>query len=793
MLKNRLLLLLRTSRRDTFISLAKVFGLSIGFLVFTTIALFVQDQFAFDAFHEKKDRIYRVNLDGTYKEAAGEEIAMSHYKMEPLLQESYPEIEKVVRLFDANQGYCSYGEKKGYYNSALFVDLTFFEVFDFELIYGDKTKALHGPNSLIITESLSKQLFGDEDPVGKQIAIRYGHWVVSPKPEDREGVITGVIKEEEKSHLKFDVLTSFATTNTLENVNWSGPVVNTYLLLKEGASANELNKKLETFYDEHHGSLAEMYQPVLQELGNVHLDSYHISWDPKNYKKFDRKYIQMCMFLAIVVLLIAAINFVQLTIGQLNDRLKSTAIRKVIGGSHWNVLSQNYFETSIYCILALVISLVGIQLLSPFLQSEFGIHTSYKMAFQGQTLLILLVTCVLVIGIGGLVPSLILRSIPVNQIIAGNNTLGGKNLLTRVLIVTQLALSMGLLGGGIIIFDQTEFLLQSNSSFDKDLVVQVPLSEEAKKNYTTIKQEMSRVAGVSNITASSNAFGKFGGLDMKLKIDGKEEILIMTTLMVDHNYLDFYGIEVIEGRGLGEWGKNEFIVNQAWVDNFGWENPMQEQLGFAYGKPGTVVGVVDNFNYNSLHEEVESLCIWSTNFIRLMSIKVAPGTDPSTFDELGGVWGTHVSDSPFSYTFLDDEVAEMYKTEITIGKVVKYLTLISILLTAIGVYALSLMVSKRRTKEVSIRKVLGASADALFVSFAFQFYKLILIALVTIVPFTYLLMSSWLENFAYTSKVPTILLVIGFITILIISTTAIASNLIKLSKTNPVHALRENG
>ncbi len=793
MLKNRFLLLLRTYRRDTFISVAKVFGLSLGFLVFTTIALFVQDQLAFDSFHEKKDRIYRVNLDGTYKEAAGEEIAMSHYKMEPLLRENYPEIENVVRLFDANQGFCSYGEKKGYYNSALFVDLSFFEVFDFELIYGDKTKALHGPNSIIITESLSKQLFGEEDPVGKQIAIRYGHWVVSPKPEDRDGIITGVIKEEERSHLKFDVLTSFATTNTLENVNWSGPVVNTYVLLKEGASLEELNKKLETFYDNHHESLAEMYQPRLQELGNIHLDSYHISWDPKNWKKFDRQYIQMCMFLAVVVLLIAAINFVQLTIGQLNDRLKSTAIRKVIGGNHWNILSQNYFETSVYCLLALVVALLGIELLSPFLQSEFGIGASISAVLKGQTFFILLVTSLLVIGIGGFVPSLILRSIPVNQIIAGNNTLSGKNLLTRVLIVTQLALSMGLLGSGIIIFNQTEFLLQSNSSFDQGLVIQVPLSEEAKKNYATLKQEMGRVSGVSNITAASNAFGAFGGLDMKLKIDGKEEVLIMTTLMVDYNFLDFYNIDVIQGRGLGEWGKNEFIVNQAWVDNFGWENPMQEQLGFAYGKPGTVVGVVDNFNYNSLHEEVEALCIWSTNFIRLMSIKVAPGTDPAIFDELGEVWSSYISDSPFSYTFLDDEIAEMYKTEITIGKVVKYLTLISILLTAIGVYALSLMVSKRRTKEVSIRKVLGASVDTLFVSYAIQFYKLILVALVIIVPFTYLLMNNWLENFAYTSQIPGLLLVIGFIVILGISTAAIASNLLKLSRTNPVQALRENG
>ncbi len=793
MTSSRILLLIRAIRRDTFISVAKVIGLSIGLLVFMVMTLFVQGQLAFDSFHTKKDRIYRVNLLGSYKEAAGEEIAMSHYKMEPLLKENYPEIEEVVRLFNANQGYCTFENRKGYYETALFVDSSFFKVFDFDLIYGQKSTALLEPNSIIITESLSRQLFGEKDPVGEQIAIRYGHWVVSRNPEDRDGTITGVIKEEESSHLRFDVLTSFSTSNTLEDVNWSGPVVNTYVLLKEGASPSGLNGKLVTFYDDHHESLAEMYQPILQELGNIHLDSYHITWDPQNWKKFDRKYIRICMFLAALVLLIAAINFVQLTIGQLNDRLKSTAIRKVIGSSNWNVLVQNYFETATFCLIALLLSFLGMGILSTFLQNEFGIAISLGEIFQVRTLGILFLTSVLVVGLAGLVPAIILKSIPVSQIIAGTNVAAGKSFLSRSLIVTQLALSMGLLGGGIVVYDQIDFLLRGNSSFSQDFILQVPLSEEAKKNYTTIKQEMEGLAGVSDVTAASNAFGTIGGLDMKLKIDGQEEVLIMTALMVDHNFLDFYDIEVIQGRNFESWGKNEFIVNQAWVDNFGWENPMQEQLGFAYGKPGTVVGVVDNFNYNSLYEEVESLCIWSTNFIKLMSIKVAPGAIPSVVKRLEEVWGNHVADSPFSYSFLSDEVAEMYKTEVIIGKVVRYLTLISLLLTAIGIYALSLLVSKRKTREVSIRKVLGASADKLFISYTVEFYKLVFAALLIIVPVAFTVMSRWLENFAYTTDISTTYLVVGFVTILVISTVAIASNLFRLARTNPVEALRENG
>lgn len=792
MLKNGLKLLLRTTRRELFISLAKVFGLSVGFAVFIAITLFVQAQLDYDSFHSKNDRIYRLNLLGSYQEAAGEEIAMSHYKMRPFLKANYPEIEEVIRIFDSTEGYCAFGEDKAYFQKALFVDSTFFNVFDFELLYGQKSTALQAPNSIIITESISKQLFGEEDPVGQQVAMRYGHWVIEREQKDREGVITGVIKEEDRSHLKFDALTSFATPSTLGDVNWSGPVVNTYLLLKEGSSAIALNKKLETFYKEYHEPLAEMYQPNLQQLSDVHLGSSHISWDPLNWKKFDRAYINICMLLGIIVLLVAAVNFVQLTVGQLNDRLKSTAIRKIVGSTNWNVLGRNYFETAIFNLVALIIAFFGIILLSPFLQSEFGINVVLDEIFEGKILVIIVGTILLVVGLAGIIPSLILKAIPVSEVIAGTNSMGGKSLLTKFLIVTQLSMSVGLLGGGIVIYNQIDFLLKSNDSFDQELVLQIPMSEESKKKYTTIKHEFERLSGVSNVTAASNAFGTIGGVDMKLKIDGEEKILIMPTLMVDPNFLDFYDIDVIEGSNFTEWGKNEFIVNQAWVDNFGWENPMEEQLGFAYGRPGKVVGVVDNFNYNSLHEEVESLCIWSTNFIKVISVKVAAGQMPGVFDQLGEVWSSQVSDSPFTYTFLNEDVAEMYKTEVTVGKVIRYLTLISIFLTAIGIYALSLLVSKRKTKEVSIKKVLGASISSLFSSYSFQFYKLILLAVLIASPVMYLVMKNWMQNFAYVSEIPTGYLIGGVIAIIVIGTLAIVSNLLKLVKSNPVKALREN-
>lgn len=793
LITRRLSLLVRMIKKDLFLSTAKVLGLSVGFLVFIAMMLFVKGQLSFDTFHSKGDRIYRVNLLASYEEAAGEEMAMSHYRMEPLLEANYPEIEKGVRFFDSTEGYCVFGDKKAYFESALFTDSTFFDLFDFDLVYGQKSTALLAPNSIIISEEISKQLFGDENPVGKRVGMRYGHWVVFRDSTDRNSTISGVIRMEEKSHMQFDILTSFATPSTLQDVNWSGPVVNTYVMLKEGASAAQLEEKLETFFPENHESLAKMYRPTLQKLSDVHLDSYHISWDPLNWKKFDRKYIRICMILAVLVLIIAAINFIQLTIGQLNDRLKSTAIRKVSGSSNLSILGQNYFETTAFCMAALVISFLGLALIHPFLLSEFGINVSMVEVFQGLTPWILLATCILTIGLAGLVPALILQSIPVNQIIAGANTLGGKNVLTKFLIVTQLALSIGLLSGGIIVYNQVDYLLQSNNSFDQEFILQIPLSEESKKKYPTIKQEMEQLSGVTSVTAASNKFGAFGGLDMKLKIDGEEKVLILTTLMVDPNFLKFYDIPVIEGRNFEEWGKNEFIVNQAWVDHFDWENPMEEQLGFAYGRPGKVVGVIDDFNYNSLHEEVEALCIWSTNFIRVMSVKINPSQMPDIFNELEEIWISQVSDSPFTYTFLDDDIVEIYKTEVIIGKVVKYLTIISILLTAIGIYALSLLISKRKTKEVSIKKVLGASVNGLFLSYSFGFYKLIAIATILITPILYGVMNNWLQNFAYTGSIPGTLIMLGLLTMVLVSTIAIVTNLSKLVRANPVTALRENG
>lgn len=791
-MKKHLIQLYRSIGRDKFLTAVKVLGLSTGFMVFIAAMLFIQGQLTFDSIHVKKDRVYRLNLLGTFEEISSTEFALSHFKIEPLLKADYPEIEEVVRIFNANAGYGDYQGERHFFDRGIFVDSAFFKVFDFKLIYGTKEKVLSEPNSIIISETLSRAIFGDKDPIGEMLTMSYGSWLVAPPTAADPSRVTGVFREEDRSHLQFDVITSFATWNVLHNVNWSGPIVHTYVLLEEGASPDALNAKLEEFYPKHHESLKDMYQPVLQAMDDVHLESAQIKNDQMNWQKFDRKYIVIFVALALIVLLIASVNFVQLSVGQTTSRMKATAIRRLVGASHRDTLLQYYFETTMLCLTSVVLAILGLYLLAPVLESEVGVELAISELMAFDTLQALLLTVLVIILVVGFIPALISRMLPTMDVLAGSYKNEGKALLPKVLILVQLIMSFGLLGGGIVVYNQTSYLLSNNDAFEQEFVLQVPLSEQAKKVYENVRDDMKKLAGVKHVTAASNQFGTIGGLDLKLKVNGVDKILILPTLMVDPSFLEFYGIELKTGENFTEWGKNEFIVNQAMVDNFGWEEPIGKEIGFAYGKPGKVVAVVDNFNYNTLHETVEPFCFWNTNYLRVMSVKVETGDIQALFRRLEETWSTHVSDMPFNYTFLEDDMEKMYIAEVTTNKIVRYLTIVAILLSSLGIYALSYLIGQRKTREVSIRKVLGAPVGVLFKSYSKQFYQLMLIGLVVAAPIVYFIMNKWLNNFAYKDEIPGMELSLGFLLMLGISTLALAFNLIKLVSINPVNALREN-
>ncbi len=783
-------LFFRTIAKDKFLTAAKVFGLAVGFLVFSATTVFVKRQLSFDTFHQKGERIYRLNLLGSFEEIAGVEMATSHWAMGSLLEDNYPEIENFVRLFDSNEGYVKFNNEKAYFDRALFADSSFFNVFDFSLLFGRKERILTAPNTVVISEEISRTLFGDENPVGKTVMARYGHWVVMPKPTEVPVTITGVIKTEPTSHLQFDMLVSISSTHTLENVMWSGPVAATYVLVNEG-SAEILDGKLRNFYKDHVPDLEHMYQGKLQPLGNIHLQSAGIKNDPLNWQKFDRKYVDIFIVLAVVVLVVAAINFVQLSVGQLSDRFKSMAVRRLVGGSKWNIILQYYFETALLCIGAVIIATAGIYGLRSFILTDLNTNISIAALIDSGSYWIVLAMLVLIIAIVGLIPAAITQAITPIKILSGDSEGGGSLILTRILIVLQLALSFGFLGGAIVVYKQTRFLLDNNNSFEQKLIIQVPLSEEAKKNFEAMKLQISPQAGVEMVTGASNKFGTIGGLDLKLKVEGEEKILILPTLMVDPDFLRTFEIEVAEGRDFGEWGQQEFIINRTMAKTFGWDQPIGESLQFAYGRPGKVVGVVEDFSYNSLHEEVESFCFWSTNYLRFMSVKVVTGQVENVLGKLESVWNENVSDMPFSYSFVEDDVASMYKTEAATNKIVTYLTVIAVLLSSLGIYALSYIISRRKTREVSIRKVLGAPINLLFLDYSGQFFRMMLLALVLIAPITYLIMRSWLTGFAFKIQVPTGLLLGGIIVMVALSTLSLTFNLLRLVSTNPTKALRE--
>lgn len=784
MLWFRLRLFTRSVRQERFITGARVVGMAIALVVVLTTVQFERQHTRFDQFLSKKDHLYRVNLLATFEEIEGTELGTSHYRMGPLIQD-IPEITAVTRVFDSQSGYLK-SDKKAFFDRALFADANFFEQFDFPLEHGTADRVLTQPHGVVISSTLSQQLFGDANPVGKPLTVRYGSWIVNPESKEAEAFVSGVFERVPASHLQFDLVTSFQTPNTLDSVKYSGPVVSTYIEAAPDARQEVIESKLAGFYPTHHETLSDMYQPVLQPISDVHLGSASIDSDPLNHQKFDRTYLYIFRLLSLVILVVAMINFIQLTQGIQYRRMKQDAISTALGGSKGALWIQTAFETLILVSMATVLAVLVLTVVQPWMDQIWGLKWN----------LVALLSMPIVVGWLGVIVLLTLISnvlkpaLPTLSKLAASQTTG-TSWMSKALIALQLSMGFGLLAGSIVIYRQTQFMLDQNALFAQPYVLQIPMSEDAKANFKTMKSALQGLLAVESVTAGSNAFGGIGGLDLKVKTGGEEKVLILPTLMVDPDYLDFYDIELVEGTHFTPDGKQEFIINETMARQFGWDEPIGQQIGFAFGRPGKVVGVVRDFNYNTLHKKVEAFCFWNTAYYRVISVKVTGANIPETLHAIDNIWQEHVGDAPFSYTFLDDDMRQQYQAEVTTNTLIRYLAGIAIFLAFIGVYSLTYLVAKRRMREASIKKVLGASVSHLVRTFSAPVLVLFGLALFVALPISIFLLENWINTFAYRIQWPVYELVIGGAGLLVVTVVAMIVNILRLARVNPVETLKE--
>ena len=778
-------------------SAINVAGLAVSIAAGITILLFVAYEKSFDDFHSGD--IYRLNEVQKHEGmASAQKVALSMFPMAPTLKSEFPEITDFARVQRRQKYQATYEDKRLWLQQVFFTDSTFFQMFNFKLVRGDRGKILDQPNTAVITVSTAQKLFGGQDPVGKTIMHYAG--------DTTHFMVAGVVLDPPaNSHMQFDALFSFGTSYKLNMMNnWGGNGWITYFKLAPHTNVAALEKKFPAFLKNHltQNDNWKNYELFLSPLKELHAKTTDIELDSINYRKFDEKYTNLFFLIAVIVMAIACINFMNLSTARSAERAREVGIRKTSGASRWGLGLQFIIESVMLALLALIIAAALVKCLLPFINRL--IERDLRLDLFNIRVLLLLLTGAIGVGIfAGLYPSVYLSSFLPARVLKGSVQTGkNKASLRNILVVVQFACAIFLIIVTVFAVRQLRYMQHRDPGFNRDQVLSIPLNGVTYKSYDVIKQELLNNSHITGVTGAQDELG--GHLDQSsvefLASGAPLRQVSATRLIVDHDYLDLYKISLVAGHNFSadpvQRGK-EYIINETLANALLKEVPganINDLLGSRFGFDSSVriVGIARNFNFNSLHHQIESLFLFNQKDFGFgtMSVKIKGDQVQPVISFIQDVWKRYCPDQPFEFQFLDDHFAEVYRTDTQISMVVGILATLAIIVSCLGLFGLASYAAERRTKEIGIRKVLGASVKSVVTLLSANFLKYVFVALLIACPLAWLCLNKWLQEYAY--RVPVsgwVFLLAGALAMLIAFIT-ISFQAIRAASVNPVKSLR---
>ena len=813
MIQNYVKVARRNLIRNKLYSAISVFGLGVGISCCLLIFLYVQDELSFDRFHSKADNICRLIR---VEKKSGEETVRSPsvtYNIAPELKANFPQVKNTVRL--TGGAYVVSREGQSFTQNALHVEAGFLSMFSFPLIRGDLSSALDQPVSAVITPETATKYFGEEDPLGKTLTINLGETSL-------DFTVTGIIQEPpENSSIRFDLLLPVDPLkyNFPEDLlhSWNIVVMQTFIELAPGTDAKVFEQKLPALTDRLFAKEERGFQRSyeLQPLTDIHLNN---ELEGVTGPTSDPLYSHILAAIAFAVLLLACINFTTLAVGRSSGRAREVGLRKVLGAGRTQLMRQFWGEALLLSLVALILGMVLAELFLPTFNNLAQKQLSLSV-FSGWILLPTLMGLVLVTAfLAGMYPALLLsRLCPVDSL-RGNVRLGGRSRLIQSLVVVQFAISVALVVSTLVISSQMRYVNGHNLGYDRNLVLTFPTgtyAETAADLVSRFRQELSGQPVVVSVTGYSSGFGdswlRVSHGDDGMNINIGEDITspepsegpgLATNYFyinwVDPDYLPTMGITVNQGRNFSpdipSDTEGAILVNQTAVKAFGWDDPIGKQLPAGF-QQARVVGVVEDFHFYPLHRRIEPLVLHMPRHDHLSSmyeiaVRIRGGDIPVTLSLLEQTWRRVSGGMPFDYHFLDQRVAEQYAAEKRWMSIVEYSSMFSLLIACLGLFGLTSLAVAKRTKEVGIRKVLGASATRIVGMFAGNFFKLVLVANAIAWPVAYVVMNRWLQSFTYRASITLTTFVLTAILSLGIALLTISIQAIKAALTNPVESLR---
>ncbi|MEO7992582.1 MAG: FtsX-like permease family protein [Chryseolinea sp.] len=788
MFKNYFITSMRSLMRSKGFSLINIIGLAVGLATCSLISFYVYHELSFDRYHKNEKRIFRIveNLR-TENELLFQSV--SSPPMGPRLMKDFPEVESYVRF----QNWNLLAERKGisfYEPNSYIVDSTVFDIFSFKLLKGDKKSALREPYSIILTETMAKKYFGDEDPVGQSIKMDYDNYKV-----------TGVMEDvPENSHFTFSNLISFSTwsRNNKDNEDrawfWNG--FHTYLLLRDESSAEKLRSKMKDFITRNIEKGGMYYEDLpLQPLSSIYMSEQR-SWENGTRGSMNNVYV--LSIIAVFILLIACFNYINLATARASRRLKEVGLRKSLGALRRMLVAQFLGESIIVTFLAAVfacfLAWTALPAFRTLVESQLSVSILPNVwAIAGGAFV--LVLCIGVLA--GAYPAFMISGFQPLQIFRPSTKgIYSHHNFRKFLVAFQFVISITLVAGTLLVDDQLDLVRNQDLGFNKNAMLIVPTNGDTAivKHLDAIKNELKKVRGVRSATGSRSVPGQStNNLYTEIEMtDGKMSPTNINYNFVDHDFLSAYDMKLLAGRDFLREVKADdttaYLINETAVKDFGWTN--EEAIGKRVNKYGKIIGVVKDFNYKSLHTKVEPILLALTTGVGRISIRIEENDLPATVANVQKKWSELIPYLPFNYSFLDVDFDRQYKADQQLGKVAGVFTGLAIFIGCLGLLGLTSFVVDRRTKEIGIRKVLGASVSSVVILIAREFIWLIVIALIAATPLTWYLIQQWEQNFTLQADINPLQFLVAGLSVLTFAWLTISFLSLRAATVNPTKALR---
>lgn len=782
MIKNYLKVILRNIKKHKGYSFINITGLAIGMACCLLISIWVLDELSFDRFHEDAESLFRVEENQHYSQ--GEyHVTVTPYPIAPALKEEIPGVKEATRYVWARGGLFRYAENSFFEYAVRAVDPSFFKIFSFPMVKGDEEKIFESPYSLVITEEMAEKYFGRSDPIGKVITVNNTH----------EFTVTGVIKNTpHNSILQFDMVVPYAFLEKIgvTSDEWGSNSIQTFVQLEENVTETQVNERIKDFIRTRvKESRTDL---VLFPFTKIHLHGYF------GYERNPGaiQYVYIFSVIAIFVLLIACINFMNLSTARSATRAKEVGLRKVVGAMKTHLIRQFYGESIVFSIIALALAGIIVTLLLPVFSKFTAKELSWTVSGAGTIVTGILAITLFTGLVAGSYPALFLSAFQPVKVLRGSLKSGAaSSRFRKILVVVQFSLSVLLIIGTIVVYRQLNFMQGKRLGWDREHLIYVPLGRDIKKSYDVLKNELVKDSHVLSVSATTSLPSNIGSNSSGVDWDGKDPEL---TVLVGQNCVDFdfvetMRIEMAEGRSFSREYANDngkaFIVNEEVAKIMGKDSIVGERFNF-YGVDGTIVGVMKNFHFKPVRDKIEPIAlIVSPEFTNYMLIRIPPGNISDSLTAIENIWKKVNPSYPFESYFMDEDFERMYRAEEKIGALMQYFAALAVFIACLGLFGLASFTAEQRTKEIGIRKILGASVGNITVLLCREFLMLVILANMIAWPAAYFVMKKWLQSYAYRTSLEAFFFLGALGVAVGVALMSVSFQAIRAATSNPADAL----